>query len=126
MSTTTSLLESAALAAYADPIEAHAREWAEGVCDSIECDVQHRASPSFNAGLADVTAEGEWESARVDLYNTGLRALQPWRIPEGAKPWATRVWIKAFKAELIKCVEARTERSVSTIRRHLREAGARS
>lgn len=128
MTTPTRLLEAAVLDALAEPIRRHAREWAEGVCDSIGCDIQARVTRTLNEGLADVTTDGEWDSARSSVLaesapRTGGRVGV---VPQAAHAWVERVWRHAFAAGLEQArkrrVEAKRADGEETLRRHLRTA----
>lgn len=87
----------AALAAYAAPIQAHARKWARGVLDSIECDLATVPGTRFEVELAEVCASREWQDAIC------FRPM----VPDGAQPWARDVWQAAFAEELAERVSVR-------------------
>jgi hypothetical protein len=104
-----------ALHAYAEPLEANAREFATGVLDSIECDLAHGVSVTFMAEVRDVKPAEEWRGALSSM------ATPP---PRGALPWAQRIWENAFYKALHEQAEVRAQehmrRGERLIREHLR------
>ena len=92
--------EDRALAAYAEPIEKNAVEWACGVLDSIECDLAHGVSKSFAEEVKAVKASEEWPGALASLSTAP---------PLGALPWARRLWCNAFYAALQEQAARRAE-----------------
>lgn len=103
-----------ALKAYAEPLEQNAAEFAAGVLDSIECDLAHGVSTSFAAEVRAVRSYEEWAGALSSM------AVRP---PQGALPWAQRVWENAFYKALREQAAVRTEeharRGEQLIREHL-------
>jgi cytochrome P450 len=121
----TETFEAQALDAYAEPIRKHAREWADGVASSVDCDVINRVSRTFTLGAADVTAEGEWKSARSSVEMDAYKARHA--IPEGAMPWVERVWRSAFRtawaAECATRREAAVAAGTEVLRAHVSSIG---
>jgi hypothetical protein len=123
VSTPTSILEAQALAAFAEPIEQHARSWAEGVVASIERDVRDGITKSFHAELDQVVPAEEWGSAAASVF--AETAAAGCRIPEPAREWASRVWRHALKAAFAAYLQARREAAKARGLEVLREAAGR-
>jgi hypothetical protein len=108
--------EKRALAAFAELIHRHAREWAAAVIASIERDVADRLSVDIGFEVAGVQALEEFVTSDA-LLDLGT--------PAGAIDWARAEWCITFVHELERMVRlhkaARGERGEARVRQHLRD-----